>query len=165
MSKTFEATNIPAVQPIEGLPNQSNGELQSIHTTYWLNWKNYLQWSQIVKTFLKGKRKMNHLLGTGPEQSDSNFQIWDEEDSMIMSWLWNLMLPEISSTFMFLSTAKGIWCYLRQTYSKIHDVAQIIEIKTDFSHQRRWAFGDWICQSPEIFVSRDELLSIHSNEG
>ena len=73
----------------------------------------------------------------GPEQSDPNFQIWDEEDSMIMSWLWNLMLPEISSTFMFLSTAKEIWEAVRQTYSKIRDVAQIIQIKTDFSHQTR----------------------------
>ena len=72
------------------------------------NGKNYLQWSQVVKMFLKRRGKISHLLGTGQEQSDSKFQIWDEEDSMIMSWLWNLILPEISSTFMFLSPAKQI---------------------------------------------------------
>ena len=42
MSKTSEATNILAVQPIEVFPNQSNGEFQNIHAIYELNGKNYL---------------------------------------------------------------------------------------------------------------------------
>ena len=37
---------------------------------------------------------------------------------MIMSWLWNLMLPEISSTCIFFSMAKEVWDAVRQTYSK-----------------------------------------------
>ncbi|PKU82965.1 hypothetical protein MA16_Dca021360 [Dendrobium catenatum] len=48
---------------------------------------------------------------------------------MIMSWLWNSMTPEISDTFMFLSTAKDIWDAARQTFSKARDAAQIFEIK------------------------------------
>ena len=53
---------------------------------------------------MKGKEKLSHLLGTGPAKGDPEFHIWDEEDSMIMSWLWNSMLHEISITSMFLST-------------------------------------------------------------
>jgi len=47
-----------------------------------------------------------------------------------MSWLWNSMLPEISDTIIFLKTAKEIWDAMKLTYSKVHDVAQIYEIRT-----------------------------------
>ena len=61
---------------------------------------------------------------------DVGFDAWDEEDSMVMSWLWNSMTPEISDTCMFLPTAKAIWDALNQTYSKVRDAAQVYEIKT-----------------------------------
>ncbi|RVW86473.1 hypothetical protein CK203_042172 [Vitis vinifera] len=48
---------------------------------------NRIEWSQVVKMFLKGKGKLSHLFSTGPKQSDPKFQNWDEDDSMIMSWL------------------------------------------------------------------------------
>ncbi|PKU71789.1 hypothetical protein MA16_Dca008318 [Dendrobium catenatum] len=48
---------------------------------------------------------------------------------MVMSWLWNSMNPEISDTFMFLSTAKNIWDAARQTFLKARDAARIFEIK------------------------------------
>ena len=77
--------------------------------TYILNGKNYLKWSQLVHTFFKGKGKLSHLLGTRPRRKDPRFDTWDEQDSMIMAWLWNSMTLEISVTCMFLTTAKNIW--------------------------------------------------------
>ncbi|TXG60611.1 hypothetical protein EZV62_015184 [Acer yangbiense] len=52
---------------------------------------------------------------------------------MIMSWLWNSMLPEISSTCTFSSTAKEVWEAIKQTYSKVRDAAQVFECKTKIS--------------------------------
>lgn len=95
--------------------------------------KNYLQWAQIVRTFLKGKGKLSHLEGTGPRQGDPKFQTWDEEDSSIMSWLWSSMQPEISKNYMFLPTAMEIWEAVRQSYSKVQDAAVIYELKTKAS--------------------------------
>lgn len=88
-----------------------------------------LKWSQIVRTYLKGKGRLNYLLGTGPETNDPAFEAWDEEDSMIMSWLWDSLDPTISDTCMFLTTAKQIWDYIQRTYSKARDDAQVYEIK------------------------------------
>jgi len=51
---------------------------------------------------------LSHLLGIGPRKGDPTFEAWDEEDSMVMSWLWNSMLLEISDTVMFLSMAQEI---------------------------------------------------------
>ena len=76
---------------------------------------------------------LRHLLGTRPEQSDPKFQNWDEDNTMILTWLWNLILPEISGTCMFLSTAKEVWKVVRQIYSKVCDAAQIFEIKSKIS--------------------------------
>lgn len=78
---------------------------------------------------LKEKRKLSHLLGTDPQPDDPKFEVWDEEDSMVMFWLWNSMTPKVSDTCMFLTTTKNIWDMVHQTYSKACDVAQIYEIK------------------------------------
>lgn len=66
------------------------------------------KWSQLICTFLKGNRKVSHLLGTGPSRGDPWFDGWDEQDSMIMAWLWNSMTPEISDTCMFLTIVEDI---------------------------------------------------------
>ena len=63
------------------------GDLQNIQAAYRLTGKNYLKWSQFVQTYLKGKGKLSHLMGTGPKPEDLKFATWDEADSMIMSWL------------------------------------------------------------------------------
>lgn len=104
-------------------------KLQNIQAAYKLNGKNYLKWSQLVRTFLKGKEKLGHLLEQGPETRTVGAEAWEVEDSMIMSWLCNSMIPEISDTFMFLPTAKTIWDTLYQTYSKIKDATLIYDIK------------------------------------
>ncbi|KAL0410896.1 UNVERIFIED_CONTAM: hypothetical protein Slati_3679300 [Sesamum latifolium] len=122
---------------IESTPNPSSGDLQNSNPSYRLNGRNYLQWSQIVRTFLKGRGKLDHLTGIGPKPKDPNFATWDEEDSMIMSWLWNLMQPEISGNHMFLTTAQEIWESVRQAYSKMKDAALMYEIKTRISSSKQ----------------------------
>ena len=105
------------------------GDYQNVSTSFKLNGENYLQWSQLVKTYIKGKGKLSHLLGPTINKDDPNFVSWDEENSQIMSWLWNSMQPKISRTCMFLSMAKEIWDAIHQTSSKVWDAAQIYELK------------------------------------
>ncbi|KAL5854359.1 hypothetical protein ACOSQ3_004177 [Xanthoceras sorbifolium] len=137
MSETTENTAQSKEVANDGGNGHVPGELQNIQTSYRLNVKNYLKWSQMVRTFLKGKGKLSHLLGTGPQEGDLKFEAWDEKDFMIMSWLWNSMTPEISETCMFLFSAKDIWEATRQTYSKVKDAAQVYEIKTKTSSVRQ----------------------------
>ena len=72
---------------------------------------------------------ISHIKGDGPKKGDPKFKAWDEEDSNIMAWLWNSMVPEISDTCMFLNTAKDICDAMSQTYSKAKDAAQVYEVK------------------------------------
>ena len=96
--------------------------------------------AQVVRTLLKGKGKLNHLIGPVPSEDDPKFIAWDEEDSMIMSWLWNSMQPETSGTCMFLTTTRDIWETIRQTYSKVRDAPHIHKIKTKIGATKQDTF-------------------------
>ena len=47
-------TTIAFVQFDEAHSNQMTGDLQNVRASYRLTEKNYLKWSQFVKTYLKG---------------------------------------------------------------------------------------------------------------
>ena len=113
------------------------GDLPGLHQSYRLDGRNYLQWAQLVKTFLKGKGKLHHLTYPGPKNSDLGFTSWDIEDSMIMSWLWNAMQPEVSRNYIFLSNAKDVWETVRHIYSKVQDATIIFEIKMKLSSTKQ----------------------------
>ena len=120
-------------QSKETVRPQQLGELQNIQATYRMDGKNYLKWSQLVRIVLKGKGKgkgkISHLMGTRLKPGDPHFEVWDEEDFMIMTWLWNSITPKISDTCMFLATARDIWDTIQQTYSKARDAVQVYEVK------------------------------------
>lgn len=109
------------------IKNQLMRELQNLQATHQLNGRNYLQWSQLLKSFLKGMGKLSHLIGTGQNLDDPKFSVWDKKDSMIMSGLWISMKRKISGSCMFLMTMKEILEAVQQTYFKVQDVAHIYE--------------------------------------
>ena len=57
--------------------SQQSGELQNIQAAYRLDGKNYFKWSQLVRTVLKGKGKISHLMGIGPKPGDPSFEAWN----------------------------------------------------------------------------------------
>ncbi|KAK4386005.1 hypothetical protein Sango_2471100 [Sesamum angolense] len=66
----------------------------------------YLCISTICSNLSSSKQAKTQKLRTSPAGDDPKFAAWDEEDSMIMSRLLNLMKPDIRGTYMFLSTSK-----------------------------------------------------------
>ena len=51
------------------------------------------------------------------------------------------MQPEIRGTCMFLTMARDIWKVVRQTYSKVRDVAHVYEIKTKIGATKQGTFS------------------------
>ena len=66
------AETITTVQSEEIIRPQHSGELQNIQAAYRLDGKNYLKWSQLVHTVLKGKGKISHLMSTVPKLGDES---------------------------------------------------------------------------------------------
>lgn len=128
MSITSKASN--PTQIVNQFSQTSLNELQVIQSYYRLNGKNYLIWSQVIRKKLKGKGKLSHLTGPIPSKDDPKCETWDVEDSLVISWLWDSMQPEISGNCMFFTTTKDIWDTVKQTYSEVKDAALVFEIKT-----------------------------------
>ncbi|KAH9741645.1 protein kinase domain-containing protein [Citrus sinensis] len=84
-----------------------------------------------VKLYVKGKGKMGYLDGSTdiPEVDDPSYKIWDEQNSMVMSWLINSMDPHISQSFLFLPSARDLWDAVTETYSDLGNTAQLYELK------------------------------------
>ncbi|GAV59939.1 UBN2_3 domain-containing protein, partial [Cephalotus follicularis] len=143
------------------------GDLQNIRATYRLNEKNYLKWSQFVKTYLKRKGRLNHFLGTGPKPGDPEFDMWDEANSMIMSWLWDSMDPTIRSRTVteYANTLQKLWQEL--------DHYQVFEMKCSEDAATLKIFiekakvYDFLAGNPEFDQVRIQILrkeEIHSLE-
>ena len=91
---------------------------------------------------------MGYIMGakSEPNSNDPWYKLWDEENSMVMSWLLHSMQSEISQTYLFLSTAKEIWYAISQTYSKIGITAQIYELKCQIHATKQGSWCHWILQ-------------------
>jgi len=105
----------------------SSNDLPMLQSSYRLDGNNYLQW-KLVRATPKRRKKLNHLEGNPPAKTDSKYEDWDDEDSLIMTWLWNSMTPEISRNCMV------IWENLCQTYSMKKDTAGWYEIENKIFH-------------------------------
>lgn len=117
----------------KNIPATHKTDLVNIQPAYKFTGKNYLTWSQVVKTYLKGKGKFHHLTSTSSPSdieasSLTNTAEWEAADSMVMSWLWDSMDPSISINCMFLDTAKEIWEFMSRSYSKVKDEALTFDL-------------------------------------
>ena len=99
-------------------------------TTIPFNGQNYLKWSQAVELYLKARGKMGHLDGrvTAPSTTDPGYDKWEIENSVIISWLINSMVPEIGESFYRIKTAKAIWDTVDSTFSRRGNYAQEFEL-------------------------------------
>ncbi|KAG8373611.1 hypothetical protein BUALT_Bualt11G0042300 [Buddleja alternifolia] len=158
--KTPSSTKVAA--PFEQSTNNASSELQGMHYSYRLDGQNYLQWSQLVRTFLKGRGKIAHLTGPVPQTSDPAFVAWDIEDSILMSWLWNSMQPEVSKNYMFLPTSKDIWDTMKRTYSKVQDASVIFEIKTKITSTKQGSLSvtDYYNQMNGYWIELDHYQDL-----
>jgi len=83
----------------------SNADLPQLPDDNRLNGRNYLQF---IRRTLKGTGRLNHIEGEAISPDNPSFQIWDNDDSRIITWLWGSMTTEISKNYMFYSSAREI---------------------------------------------------------
>ncbi|KAJ9541315.1 hypothetical protein OSB04_027821 [Centaurea solstitialis] len=117
--------------------SSDNSSLQI--TLHKLNGKNFLQWSQSVSLFLRGKGRIGYVTSKipVPATTDPKYSQWDAENSMVMTWLINSMDLHIGKTYMFLPTAADLWKAIHETYSDLENSSQVFEIKTKLRDQRQ----------------------------
>ena len=69
----------------------------------YISTENFFEVISVSLHLLEREGQQSHLLGMGQKPNDLKFAAWDEKDSLLMSWLWNLMMLEVSNTCIFLN--------------------------------------------------------------
>ena len=92
--------------------------------------KNYLSWSQAMRSFLKGRMLWHYCTGAvtipvkGASEEDAAFLgrmiEWDSHNHMILTWIRNTSIPFISNLLGSFDDAKSAWDMLAKRYSTTH---------------------------------------------
>jgi hypothetical protein len=82
---------------------------------------NYFRWSQSVRLYLRGRGKIGYITGDKkqPDKEGADYETWDAENSMVMTWLVNSMTEEIGANYLCYATAKDLWESVSQMYSQL----------------------------------------------
>ncbi|XP_057773487.1 uncharacterized protein LOC130992765 [Salvia miltiorrhiza] len=110
------------------LPHSDSPGVQLV--TQQLNGSNYSNWHRSMTTALIAKNKLAFVDGSleRPHHSDMLFTQWMRCNSMVVSWLRNSVIPEISSSIMYIDDAHHIWNDLRERFSQ-GNLARICQLK------------------------------------
>ncbi|KAG8373563.1 hypothetical protein BUALT_Bualt11G0037500 [Buddleja alternifolia] len=99
-----------------------------VGTTVKLNGPNYLVWSQSIKIFLGAQRKLSHITKAPPAETDKGYEDWLTADYCVRSCLINSIEERISSSVVFLPTAKRIWDMLHELYGNEKNISRVFEL-------------------------------------
>ena len=80
---------------------------------------------------VRGRNKERYLTGqpSAPSPLDASYDTWCAENNLVMAWLVNSMVPEISENYLLAATAKEIWDSAKTTYSVKENTAALTHIK------------------------------------
>ncbi|KAF9601397.1 hypothetical protein IFM89_019250 [Coptis chinensis] len=111
----------------------SNGyqEVLSLLTPERLDGMNYIEWSLNARNKLRGRKRWGFISGTKAapvDTSSTEYEVWEEDNCMIKSWLLDAMTKDIRSLFLRLSTAKEIWDTAKLTYSVSQDASKAYQL-------------------------------------
>ncbi|XP_071699597.1 uncharacterized protein [Rutidosis leptorrhynchoides] len=89
-------------------------------TTTLFNGSNYTGWSRTIKMALGAKLKLGFIDGTlaKPAVTDANFQRWTRCDYMVICWILNSMIAELSESFLYAQSAQELWKELNERYGQ-----------------------------------------------
>lgn len=97
-------------------------------TSVKLNRNNYLFWARFVEIFLIAKGLDQYLTFDKATETDSQAKLWNQDDAHTMSLMLTSIESSISSTLLYLMTAKAIWERLQQMYSNSGNLTRIYEV-------------------------------------
>ncbi|OMO58863.1 Zinc finger, CCHC-type [Corchorus capsularis] len=105
-----------------------------------LDGTNYNHWSYLMRNFLKGKGLWKYVTGDkkcprpqdGLENFVSEYEEWEINNSKILTWIANCVIPSISMLLGRFNTAKEVWDFLEKRYVQT-DLARRYKLEMDLA--------------------------------
>jgi len=76
----------------------------------------FQRWSKLVRIALRTKGKIDFLDGSCAKPTINSPHQWIRCDSIVLSWLLNLMIPEMVEAFLYVDFAKELWLELTESF-------------------------------------------------
>nr|XP_017228813.1 PREDICTED: uncharacterized protein LOC108204047 [Daucus carota subsp. sativus] len=113
----YRSITLEASQPLYLHPSDHPG-LNLV--TVVLNGDNFTEWKRSVTLALSAKNKLGFVNGRFkiPDESSLYFDHWQRCNDMIISWLLNVVIPEIRSSLMYTSLAVDVWNDIHTRYTQ-----------------------------------------------
>ncbi|CAN1766567.1 Retrovirus-related Pol polyprotein from transposon TNT 1-94 [Linum perenne] len=108
--------------------------------------------------YVRGRGKIGYLTGAAkkPEEGKPEFDVWDAENSMVMTWLVNSMTTEIGTNYLGYATAKELWDDVNSTYSDMGNQSQVYDLTYYNTLKQVWQdleqFNDYVWKSNEDYL-------------
>jgi len=79
---------------------------------------NFQWWSKSIRIALRTKSKLEFLDGSCAKSKINSSQInqWIRCDSMVLSWLFNFMIPKLAEAFLYVDSAQELWSELTERF-------------------------------------------------
>ena len=99
--------------------------------------KNYDLWEQAVRTSLRAKNKLGFVDGTitkpDPKEGDETLaMVWEMVNSMITSWIMNVIDPKLHGIIAYVNSTHAIWENIRKRYS-VPNIPRIHKLKVEIA--------------------------------
>nr|GEU79219.1 putative Gag-polypeptide of LTR copia-type [Tanacetum cinerariifolium] len=102
-----------AIQLANLLQNNVNQQPQNskLFDNLKLNSQNYALWTRMIRVAIgeRSKTLPSHLTKNPQEQTNQNYETWEQEDLIVFSWLIQNIEPVLSGNLTKYSTAKELW--------------------------------------------------------
>ena len=75
---------------------------------------------------ISGRGKLKHITADPPAINDSSFSKWDQNDSIVISWIIENIDAELVNPYLDYPTARDLWKGIESMYSSARDRLQIL---------------------------------------
>ncbi len=100
-----------------------------------LRGENYNTWRRAMQNALRAKNKLGFVDGTlpMPDENSDHFQVWNKCNSMVISWLFNGLAPELHDSVAYVDLARDLWVDLQERFSqgnapRVHELRREIAL-------------------------------------
>ncbi|KAB5512675.1 hypothetical protein DKX38_029703 [Salix brachista] len=93
---------------------------------------NYPTWRRAMMNALRAKNKLGFVDGSllKPEEDIKEIQTWEKCNSMVISWIFNALAPELHDSVAYVDSAHEMWGELQERFSQ-ENVPRIHELKRE----------------------------------
>ena len=102
---------------------------KSITVAFKFNGRNYPLWSRLIKVKIVGRGAYSYIKNEPPEPGSNGFDVWEENDLVVFSWIVDNIENDIIADFAHHQTSKALWDSLMVTFESKADRYLIYDLE------------------------------------